>query len=150
MRAVDDGLLPGDEFLDLHQVFSGDSPACMLLPSLAETRGSPDLGNAHPRCLAGRSQFAALLGSIKDGQKVPPVTFLGGTAIMARFEAIAAVAGHGKVSWTMKHLLELDQLCRMGKTVEQMASHFSATVAEIERGCRRLAKRRGESLGHRV
>jgi hypothetical protein len=74
------------------------------------------------------------------------VTCFGGPVIMARLEAIGAISGHTKVDWTVKHLLELDQLCVLGQDVKQIASHFGATVPEIEWCCRKLRRRRGKSL----
>jgi hypothetical protein len=61
--------------------------------------------------LLSADHFAILLGKIKDGQKLPTVTCFGGTAIMARYEAMSEFAdtqkyiGRSRTSWNQITLL---------------------------------------------
>jgi hypothetical protein len=140
ISGIYDGMLPGEEFLDLSDAFPGYNPAHLLFQVLHDTYGDPVLVHAHASFVVCRSYFAILLGKIKDGQKLPTVTCFGGTAIMARYEAIERVRGHTKAYWTVKNIMELNDLVASGGSVAEIASHFDTTVEELERGFRELRK----------
>jgi hypothetical protein len=140
ISGVYDGMLPGEEFLDLSDAFPGYDPAHLLFQVLRDTCGDRLLVHAHASFVICRSHFAILLGKIKDGQNLPTVTYFGGTTIMARYEAIERVRGHTKVYWTVKKIIELNDLVASGRNVTEIASHFDTTVEELERDFRKLRK----------
>jgi hypothetical protein len=144
ISGIYDGMLPGQEFLDLSDAFPGYNPAHLLFQVIRDTCGDPVLVHALANFVVCRSHFAILLGKIKHGQKLPIVTYFGGTAIMARYEAIERVRGHTKVSWTVKNIMEFNDLAVSGRSVTEIASHFDTTVEELERGFRKLRKQTTE------
>jgi hypothetical protein len=141
ISGVYDGMIPGEDFEDLQDIFAGYNLGKQLWDILGNTGTVQDLVAADPRFQACVSDFAVLLGRIKDGQRLPPLTYLGGTSIMARIEAIDKISGHTKLYWTVRHLLQLQEHLASGKSLPEIASLFGATVPEIQRGCKKLAKR---------
>jgi hypothetical protein len=143
---VYDGTLTDDEFLGLNDLFAGYNPAEVILQIVPWIGAVPDPSDAHPGFRTCHQDLAILLGRIRVGQKLSAVTCLGGTAIVARFQAINKIAGHTKLDWTGTHLGTLQGLLSHRMSVQDIASDFNATVPEIERGCKKLRKRGGESL----
>jgi hypothetical protein len=140
ISGVYNGILSGEESLDFRDAFPGYNPAHLLFRVLHDTCGDRVLVHAHASFVVCRSHFAILLQKIKDGQKLPTVTCFTGTAIMARHEAIERVRGDTKVFWTVKNIMELNNLVASGRSVTDIASHFDTTVEELERGFRKLRK----------
>jgi hypothetical protein len=138
---VYDGMLPGEEFLDLNDAFPDYNPAHLLFQVLRDTCGDAVLVHALASFAVCRSHFAILLGKIKDGQKLPTVTCFGGTAIMGRYQAIKRVRGNIKVYRTV---MEFNDLVASGRSLTEIASRFDTTVEELERGFRKLRKQATE------
>jgi hypothetical protein len=88
IAGIYNGMIPGEEFPDLSGAFPGYNPTHLLFQVLRDTYGDPVLVHAHTSFVVCRSHFAILLEKIENGQKLPTVICFGGTAIMARYEAI--------------------------------------------------------------
>jgi hypothetical protein len=95
ISGVYDGMIPGEDFEDLDDIFAGDHLGKQLWDILGATGAVPDLVAADPRFQSCVSDFAVLLGRIKDGQGPPPLRHFGGrsTSNMARIEAIDKISG---------------------------------------------------------
>jgi hypothetical protein len=84
-------------------------------------------------------QFGALGGLVEDGQKHFAITFLGGSAIMARYDAIHNV-GQGQFYWTRARLEKLQNKFASGATPAEVAASFGIHGDEIKRGVKKLLK----------
>jgi hypothetical protein len=131
--AVYDGMLAGDEFLDLNDMFDGYNPAEVMFEVLGWTGAVPDLINEHAGWKRCQEDFARaeprLLGRIKDGQKLPALTWLSGTAIVARFEAISKITGHTKLYWPVAHLLTLQGLLHQQMTLPDLSRRMTQSIS---------------------
>jgi hypothetical protein len=69
--------------------------------------------------------FALLLGTVKDGQTLRPVSCLGGTAIMAQLGAIEQISRHTRFYWTGARLSDLNGLVAEGKIQMKLLVSFT-------------------------
>jgi hypothetical protein len=93
ISGVYDGMLTSDEFLDLNDLFTVCKPAESLFEILAWKDAVPESFDTHPGFQTCHHDFVVLLGRIKDGQKLPAVTCLSDTAIVAGFKRLTKLPG---------------------------------------------------------
>jgi hypothetical protein len=99
----------------------------------------PDQVSANTTLFHLKQQFAWLGGLVEDGQKHFAVSFLGGTAIMAKYDAIQSLGG-GKFYWTRARLEALKNQLVSTQEPDQVADYFGIDRNDVQRGMKKLSK----------
>jgi hypothetical protein len=141
LGGVYDGMVRGVELKDLFDVFPDESCADVLIQVFCSTRGVPESIGADSRFISCRMNFALLLGTVKDGQTLRPVSCLGGIVIMARLEAIEQISCHTRFCWTGVRLFDLNGLVAERKNPDEVGRFFRITVGEVQNGWTKLIAR---------
>jgi hypothetical protein len=131
LGGIYDGMLQG---LELHHLFDvlgnplGGAPwlTLVLFQVFKKVGGNAAAIDDNTTFIECRNRFAALLGVVKDCQKV---------------SVEICLTECGRIYWTANYFDQLRALRQQHKTPEEAASFFHISVEEIERGWKKLLAR---------